>query len=920
MAMLLAAVSLRADDVYVRREGQAFTIGSAMVERTVVLRDGRLLLTSFKDKRTGRDLLAGSGGVADFSVLLGAEHTPVDGASGSWKLVDVKEARQAQHELRLDLTIEREPLRITRSYVLFPGSSIVREATTIANVGKAPIIVSDPGFISMAAAVGKTEAIDFHWITGAHNVPGLWNLKTEKLPAGAARTFDSYDAPPHGKPGPREFRPGSASYAPWYALYGRETRQGVFIGFDYFGHWTSSIQTQPDSAVGVQIRLAGFRRELKPGASITTPWALAGLFHDDLDNAGNELLDWQYAYLWDYTRDGRNGTYPWFPALRTLGYWAKGTGWGKPGTGWTGGNPDWPSCYRKIFRVADYMRSTGTDVYHRDWGWWDIAGDWNGPDFRSTGEYLRKSSMGQLIYAFVYTVSRKSRVAKEHPEWLARSDDDGVTLDMSMPEVVHYVQDQLDSFVARWGNFEWRNDSTLTGERPGDPSTLLEQDQNFRGILRTFLDKYPNCAFQAVNGGGNFAGYDYLRYASNVQFSDGEIGLLRNQWSSLLFPPDKNCDNPDQWNPDHYDKARWRGLLCFNYDTTGDTINPAKLEGIRELNDIYHYLLTQGVVGRWVRVYRPIVAGDDPTMWFQRLSRDGKRGIIIPKHRPAGPVTVHPKGLLPGETYTVSFHETDVVEKRAGAELMERGITLAKMPAGELIYLNLPLHPGSKIDKTPPAPPTPVELKAAENMGYPGVELAWKPGTDDNWVSYYQVFRNGDAIDKVAKGTYYFDHSVGADVHARYELATVDGAGNDSPRVAFTPAAGRPATILDDAESKGMTFSGNWSRLSQPPAYGGTLSLSKEKGASAGFEVEGKRVLLFSKLGADCGKVAVSIDGEAAEVVDTFSADDIWGVCIWRHKFPVAGKHTVRLTVLGEHGSLSSGNTIYIDGVCVEQE
>ena len=31
------------------------------------------------------------------------------------------------------------------------------------------------------------------------------------------------------------------------------------------------------------------------------------LFRDDLDNAGNELLDWQYRYLWDYTREG------WFP-------------------------------------------------------------------------------------------------------------------------------------------------------------------------------------------------------------------------------------------------------------------------------------------------------------------------------------------------------------------------------------------------------------------------------------------------------------------------------------------------------------------------------------------------------------------------------------------------------------------------------
>ncbi len=106
---------------------------------------------------------------------------------------------------------------------------------------------------------------------------------------------------------------------------------------------------------------------------------------------------------------------------------------------------------------------------------------------------------------------------------------------------------------------------------------------------------------------------------------------------------------------------------------------------------------------------------------------------------------------------------------------MEHGIELSKMPPGELLYLNLPLHPGSKLDKQPPTPPADLQIHAAQNMGYPGIELTWKPGTDDNWVSYYTVLRNGVAIDKVAKGTYYFDHSAGADLHARYELQTVDG-------------------------------------------------------------------------------------------------------------------------------------------------
>ena len=72
--------------------------------------------------------------------------------------------------------------------------------------------------------------------------------------------------------------------------------------------------------------------------------------------------------------------------------------------------------------------------------------------------------MGQLIYAFLYTVDPESQVAQEHPDWLL-----GDTLDMSRPAVVEFMREQLDGFVARWGDFEWRNDSTL--HRPSATAT-----------------------------------------------------------------------------------------------------------------------------------------------------------------------------------------------------------------------------------------------------------------------------------------------------------------------------------------------------------------------------------------------------------------------------------------------------------------
>jgi hypothetical protein len=322
-----------------------------------------------------------------------------------------------------------------------------------------------------------------------------------------------------------------------------------------------------------------------------------------------------------------------------------------------------------------------------------------------------------------------------------------------------------------------------------------------------------------------------------------------------------------------------------------------------------------------VRVYRPIIAGDDPTMYLQRMSRDGLRGIIIPKHPAPGPVTIRPKGLLPNETYLVSFHESPASEERKGADLMEEGIHLEKVLPGELIYLNLPMHPGSKLDKEPPTPPSDVLKKPGENMGYPGVEITWKPGSDNNWVSYYEVFRNGASIDKVAKGTFYFDHSAGADPAAQYEIRTVDGAGDVSTKIAAKGPERRPAQVFDDAPGQGFAYNGEWEHQADAlPAHAGTLSHSSQKGAVAELVFEGKKVLLFTKLGDNCGKAAVSADGAAPEVVDTYSADDIWGICIYRKELPAAGRHTLRVQVLGERCALSKDSVVHIDGVRVEPE
>lgn len=893
---VVAGPLVAAETATVERTGSSWILSTDKVRRVVTFEDGCLFTSRWQDLVSRRQLL-GDGDRSE------------DLAGQGWALVTSSARKQANGSFEFSVTVRRGGLEAVKTYILYPGSSIVREHVALRNAGTEALKIEEPQFLNTRVRLGGRETVDFHWMTGGFNHAGSWVLKTETLPAGKSRDFDSYDPFPGVPKQKYGFRMGSSTYAPWNALYDKKTKQGIFIGWDYFGHWASRFRAEQDGSMQAEFRVAGHKQTLAPGESLITPQAFTGLFTDDLDNAGNECLDWQYQYLWDYTRPG------WFPAIRMLGWWWNGTPWKDPGNTWVGGNGDQYSAFRKVFRIADLMSQTGADVYHRDWGWWDRAGDWGSPDFKTMGEYLRKRGMGQLIYAFIYTVDMKSRVARAHPDWVENQ-----TLDMSKPEVVEHLKGVLDDFARRFGPFEWRNDSTPTVPRSGDDTPLLKQDRGFREILRTFLDRHPDCAFQGVNGGGNNTGYDYARYASTISFSDGAVGIIRNHWASLILPPDKSSDIPDVWQPEKYTKDIWRGLLTINFDMTGETWDPEKVEGLRQLIDIYHYLGSQGVVGRWVRVYRPRVTGDDPTMYFERLSGDAMRGIIIPKRPAPGAVTIRPKGLRAAQMYEISFHESGHAERRKGADLMEAGIRVEKMAPGELIYLNLPYHPGSKRYQRPPSVPAAAEKRWASHMGYPGVQVTWTAGKDQHWVSYYEVLRDGSAIDKVAKGTFYFDHSAGADLAARYEIRTVNGGGlRSAAALARGPEAAR-ATILDDT-SDSITFAGDWQpEQNLVPAHAGTLRRSNAKGASFEFAVEGAKFTWFTRQCAECGKAEISVDGRSEAVVDTYSADDIWGAGIYSKAFAAPGRHRVRITVKGEHGGPRGKDTIvYLDGVRIER-
>jgi len=189
----IAGAALAADEGAIKADGTRWTLGTAAIERVVALEDGKLLLKSLKNKITGRELIADDAPSEEFFVGLDDAKEPVTGSTGPWKLIREEQTKLKQGELQLELTLQRDSLVVTKTYVVYPGSSIIRQWVTFTNAGNRPLKIVEPGFLCETIRPGDGTATDFHWMTGGESVPGSWMLRTETLSVSKPRTFDSYE-------------------------------------------------------------------------------------------------------------------------------------------------------------------------------------------------------------------------------------------------------------------------------------------------------------------------------------------------------------------------------------------------------------------------------------------------------------------------------------------------------------------------------------------------------------------------------------------------------------------------------------------------------------------------------------------------------------------------------------------------------
>ena len=772
--------SVKSGDAYAQFDPDTatWTCGSSLIEQRLQLMDGKFRLLSLKNRLTGTEFAAASDSDEFRFVFAGRERS---GATGGYELKDYRQellpvpkaSPGIDPGVSLTIVLDHPQFEVALHYDVYASTprtplGMIRKWYSVSNKTDQTQALTEISMnhLRLRGELGPRLTLNY-WRGGGEGGPAN-ELHSEPLvdPLERNRTFYSTE----GGPGYRadDVFDGTSSYHPYFVLQDGKAGEGLFLGFNYLGPWSARVWNalypgRDSFLVSSQLEL--HTEPVAPGATFEVPNSMVGVYKGDLDSASEQLYDWQATFNWDYTRE----QYVWTTTILD-GDWYEGRNQPKRTE----------MRMREMWRIAELCRRTGAQVAHEDDFWFDQRGRgvWEGNEWGPLVSYLRESGILFTLWMPPNHFAPGTPVDVEHPDWApVPKRPDGVTdwyglgFCVAAPGAHEYMRRFILEREKRYGDYWYRLDGWYQvpcwaenhDHPPGQPH--VQQYRHFLRLLREVKEANPRMGIQGCNSGGEWCNWDKLELVEGNQPSDGG-GPDDVYYLSYFWP---------------YGKI----ALQFAFEST--KLDEAALERLKRDVLLRRYLLKEGVMGRFMRVYHPKTEGTpDQHTYLQLSNAERSKVIVLQDTLPKGEVVVYPKRLLPELTYDVAWRWNKQPFKANGAELMSRGIRFVPKQKDEIILLNLSDAPGLGNDRTPPTAPKKVRKQRATYNGRSGVAIRWTASEDNVIVAEYLVLRDGKPLDIVAIGTFYFDAGEGSGMDRRYEVRALDGDGNQSATVLAT--------------------------------------------------------------------------------------------------------------------------------------
>jgi alpha-galactosidase len=482
-----------------------------------------------------------------------------------------------------------------------------------------------------------------------------------------------------------------------------EAKGEYFIGhLAWSANWRMAFRCEKESMLKFKTgpTAARAQRVLDPDETVQTPAVHLGPIEGDLDTTVQAMHDHlrrsvlperkpQRAHLVEYSTTGDQG----YPANRM---------------GDTAGMTE-----ANILTNVDLAAAIGAEVFIIDAGWWDNPGDWTPSPTRfprGLGPIVDHAHKKGLLFGLYVEIERvnawnvgndigKSRVAREHPDWVGPR----AILDLTKPEVAAYAESELIRIIDQYKLDLYRldyNPLPMT-EGPSTPRGGFTEDNYWRyyeafyGLIDRIRAKYPNLILQQCAAGGARNDLGTAGRFHETYLTDGNNmpGVLRNySGQSLALPPEAFvtafAEGFYGTNGSGHSDTEWRNTFCLGTPWLLLGVAPSIEELSPERRDRYaHYV---NLYKTFIRPILPVCrmyhhspvsskGGVTSSGWFamEYAAPDRKKGwatIVRIGTTDSDTYVLRPRGLDRGRTYRVTFDSTGETVTRDGLDWVREGI------------------------------------------------------------------------------------------------------------------------------------------------------------------------------------------------------------------------------------------------------
>ncbi|MEO6924153.1 MAG: alpha-galactosidase, partial [Bryocella sp.] len=470
--------------------------------------------------------------------------------------------------------------------------------------------------------------------------------------------------------------------------------------------------------MGMRFDFGGDAR-LLPGKSLELPEVAFTASSGDLDDVANQFHRYQRRYVFAHTPTNS-------PPLVTMNVWQV-----------TRRNPK----AADIKHFADLIAPLGMEALIIDSGWFQhehhpnadsptdptlppIWGNWE-PDseyfpkgLSDVADYTHAKGMKFGVWIEIESVSTKSRVAHEHPDWIMKYNGkplagslNRVYLDFANPDARAWAQAVLERLITKekvdWFKFDYNVDlgdafdPSAIDARSG--TVLRDHLKGFFEMLDAVRAKHPNVVFENCASGGMRTDLAIMRHMHTSWTSDTTETKRNAQMDygcTLEFAPEI-CDH---WVVgDSLGSAAGDGMdgRVFATDTDGwlETMVRMPMAGqmgfssrVAEWPPAMTRIAKQGIADyKRIRpiiatsdVYHltpPMAAGTAPKGWMalEFIEPTATRAVVLTFRlaESRGTETLHLRGLDPTATYNVTGQGLKEGHY-PGAELMQSGLPVTR--------------------------------------------------------------------------------------------------------------------------------------------------------------------------------------------------------------------------------------------------